>query len=73
MKKIVIKTVEEVVLTIDYSEYVTVRSNKPIQIPSEIVKMLKETMQLPHYDKVKGNVFTKQIELVVYKDIVIVA
>lgn len=71
--KITVKTVEEVVLTIDYSEYVTVRPNKPIQTPSEIVKMLKETMQLPYYDKVKGDVFTKQIELIVYKDIVIVA
>lgn len=73
MKKITIKTIEEVVLTIDYSEYVTVRPNKPIQTPSEIVKMLKETMQIPYYDKVKGDVFTKQIELVVYKDVVIVA
>ena len=73
MKKITIKTVEEVVLTIDYSQYVTVRSGKPIQTPSEIVKMLKETMQLPHYDKVNGDVFTKQIDLVVYKDVVIVA
>ena len=73
MKKITIKTVEEVVLTIDYSEYVTIRPNKPIQTPSEIVRMLKKTMQLPYYDKVKGDVFTKQIELVVYKDIVIMA
>lgn len=72
MKKITIKTIEEVVLTIDYSEYVTIRPDKPIQTPSEIVKMLKETMQLPPHDKIKGNVFTKQIVLVAYKDVVVV-
>lgn len=72
MKKITIKTVEEVVMTIDYSEYVTIRSGKPIQTPAEIVKMLKETMQLPPHDKIKSNVFTKQIILIVYKDVVVV-
>lgn len=72
MKKITIKTVEEVVLTIDYSEYVTIRSSKPIQTSTEIIKMLKEIMQLPPYDKVKDNGSARQIVLISYKDVVVV-
>lgn len=70
MKKITIKTIEIPVATIDYSQYVTVRSGKPIQTPSEVVKFIEQSLQLPHYDKIKGDVFNKQIELVVYKDII---
>ena len=67
MKKIDIRSVEQIVATIDYSKFVTFRNGK-ILTSQDILNLVKNAISLPSYDKANVDIVKKTITLVVYID-----
>ena len=66
------KSVEEIVCVIDYSQFKTIRNGKITHSCTDVLDLVKANISLPHYDNVKYDFNTKQITLVEYRDIVTV-
>lgn len=71
MKKINVVSVEQVVAVIDYSKLVTVREKLTLT-PTNVLDMVKKTVQLPYYDKAVVDFFKKTITLVSYSERILV-
>jgi hypothetical protein len=71
MKKINIVSVAQVVAVIDYSKLVTVREKLTLT-STNILDMVKNTVQLPYYDKAVVDFFKKTITLVSYSERILV-
>jgi len=67
MKRINLRSVEQVVAVIDYSKFVTFRNGK-IFMSQDILNLVKNAISLPSYDKANVDIVKKTITLVVYID-----
>ena len=67
MKKITLVSVEQVVAVIDYSKLVIVREKLTLT-STNILDMVKKTVQLPYYDKAVVDLSKKTITLVSYSE-----
>lgn len=72
MKKIIIKSVQEVVAVIDYSQYQTVRVGKPIQTSQDIIAIVQLAVTLPYYERYEVDFVNKTITLLKYSDQIVV-
>lgn len=71
MKKINVISVEQIVTVIDYSKLVTVREKLTLT-PTNVLDIVKNTVQLPYYDKAVVDFFKKTITLVSYTEKILV-
>ena len=71
MKKINVVSVAQVVAVIDYSKLVTVREKLTVT-STNILDMVKKTVQLPYYDKAIVDFSKKTITLVSYSERILV-
>ena len=65
--KINVISVEQVIVVIDYSKFVSVRE-KVTFTPTDVLNLVKHAMKLPCYDKAVVDFFKKTITLVNYSE-----